>query len=370
MLPGGLTNTNYRVDAASGSYVVRRWSPSWAGLLDIDRDAEHHNTVAAAEAGVGAPGDRLPARAAGPGAALHRGPHALGAPTCERRAGWRRSPPSAGRSTVGGASSASSTCSTCSAATWAWLTRAASRLPDGYRSYAAKVEEQCAWRCRGARPGAGIRPLSQRPACRELHRRRRAPVARRLRVLGQRRPRAGSSATSGAESNLSLAQLEELVTCYYGEPRRSRVASRAPVGRDVEVRLDAVGGYPGRLVHAGLRLLVMGDARSNERAVAELESDDPPAPARRGAGGRLSVRPWRRGPCRSRAAAQHRSRRSSWCRRRRRRPRLRRRSWPPAAAMTPTPSRSPGWCTSATTRPSRAIEVAWRGAVIARAPVP
>jgi thiamine kinase-like enzyme len=52
-LGGGLTNANHRVTSASGSYVVRRWSED-SGLLAIDRDNEHHNSVSAAAAGVGA----------------------------------------------------------------------------------------------------------------------------------------------------------------------------------------------------------------------------------------------------------------------------------------------------------------------------
>jgi thiamine kinase-like enzyme len=53
-LPGGLTNTNYKVTTASGAYVVRV-SAKDAGLLAIDRENEYLNTVAAADAGVGAP---------------------------------------------------------------------------------------------------------------------------------------------------------------------------------------------------------------------------------------------------------------------------------------------------------------------------
>ena len=52
-LPGGLTNRNLRVTTSTGDFVVRM-SQSDAGLLGIDRDAEHANTRAAAEAGVGA----------------------------------------------------------------------------------------------------------------------------------------------------------------------------------------------------------------------------------------------------------------------------------------------------------------------------
>lgn len=52
-LPGGLTNRNLKVTTPQGVYVVRA-SHSDASLLGIDRDAEHLNTRAAAEAGVGA----------------------------------------------------------------------------------------------------------------------------------------------------------------------------------------------------------------------------------------------------------------------------------------------------------------------------
>ncbi|MFL6165035.1 MAG: phosphotransferase [Ornithinibacter sp.] len=54
-LPGGLTNTNYRVRTDSGLDVVVRVSAPETGLLGVDRHAEHVNTLAAAAAGVGAP---------------------------------------------------------------------------------------------------------------------------------------------------------------------------------------------------------------------------------------------------------------------------------------------------------------------------
>ena len=53
-LPGGLTNTNYKVTTPGRSYVIRI-SHKDSSLLAIDRANEVHNTVAAADAGVGAP---------------------------------------------------------------------------------------------------------------------------------------------------------------------------------------------------------------------------------------------------------------------------------------------------------------------------
>src|SRR3954447_13464642 len=52
-LGGGLTNTNLRVTTDDGDYVVRL-SANTTGLLGIDRDAEHANSVRAHAAGVGA----------------------------------------------------------------------------------------------------------------------------------------------------------------------------------------------------------------------------------------------------------------------------------------------------------------------------
>jgi thiamine kinase-like enzyme len=53
-LEGGLTNTNYKVVTAGGAYVVRI-SNKDSSLLAIDRENELHNTIAAADTGVGAP---------------------------------------------------------------------------------------------------------------------------------------------------------------------------------------------------------------------------------------------------------------------------------------------------------------------------
>ena len=53
-LAGGLTNTNYKVVSPHGTFVVRI-SGKDTGLLAIDRENEAHNTRCAADTGVGAP---------------------------------------------------------------------------------------------------------------------------------------------------------------------------------------------------------------------------------------------------------------------------------------------------------------------------
>ncbi len=52
-LAGGLTNTNYKVVTAEGAFVMRV-SAKDAGMLAIDRENEYRNSVSAADAGVGA----------------------------------------------------------------------------------------------------------------------------------------------------------------------------------------------------------------------------------------------------------------------------------------------------------------------------
>src|SRR3954453_8393493 len=52
-LAGGLTNTNYRVDVDGMPYVIRVPGQS-TELLSVNRQHEYYNTLAAADAGVGA----------------------------------------------------------------------------------------------------------------------------------------------------------------------------------------------------------------------------------------------------------------------------------------------------------------------------
>jgi thiamine kinase-like enzyme len=53
-LPGGLTNRNYKVTTPDGTFVARV-SSGGSELLAIDRDCEYRNSVTAAAAGAGAP---------------------------------------------------------------------------------------------------------------------------------------------------------------------------------------------------------------------------------------------------------------------------------------------------------------------------
>ena len=186
-LPGGLTNHNVRVvtdDDGPPLDVVVRCSSSDAGLLGIDRDAEHANTAAAAEAGVGAAGGRVPARPrrCWSSASCRAAPSRT--PTSPTPACWPGPPTPAGGCTPGRGSSATSTCSP------------GRRLParpcasSGFALPATYDDHADAWadvrRALAAAPAAD-RAVQQRPAGRQLHRRRRAGLADRLRVLRQQR---------------------------------------------------------------------------------------------------------------------------------------------------------------------------------------
>jgi thiamine kinase-like enzyme len=61
-LPGGLTNRNFKIVTANGSFVARVASGG-SELLAIDRQTEYRNSVRAAAAGVGAPVIEYSARA-------------------------------------------------------------------------------------------------------------------------------------------------------------------------------------------------------------------------------------------------------------------------------------------------------------------
>ena len=168
-LPGGLTNRNYKVTTQNGCYVVRV-SPREADLLSIDRDNEYHNSVAAAAVGVGAPVLRLPARGQ-----LMVWSSSMATPSPTRSCA-RGQPRRASRRPA----------AACTAAPrfvndfdmfeiqrgYLDLVRERGfRLPDRYLEFAPQVAAIRAGP-RGAR--RGHRAVQQRPARRELHRRRHA----------------------------------------------------------------------------------------------------------------------------------------------------------------------------------------------------
>ena len=204
-------------------------------LLAIDRENEVHNTIAAAEVGVGA---RVVAYLPEHGALVlefiegrtqfRRGP----AP--RRQAALVRMP--AGGCTARGASATISTCSRSSAAT----STSCGSAGFAYRTAISSSSPRCVRSRKRCGSRRGDRAVQQRPARGELHRRRRPFPADRLRVLGEQRRLL--RARQRLERVEPLARAARPADRRVLRPPAAEQGGASPaVGPDVEVRLDAWG---------------------------------------------------------------------------------------------------------------------------------
>jgi thiamine kinase-like enzyme len=215
-LPGGLTNTNFRVDTPSGAYVVRIFGEGTA-LLAIDRENEEHNSRAAAEAGVGAPvvasldgalvlglleGVTLSAEA------LRRGDRLeLVAAACRRLHGARPFLRDFDMFEI-------------QRRYLAVVHERGFRLPDRYEEFGAQV--------RAISAAMSVRREPTVPCNNDLLAENFIDVGGELRLIdyeysGNNEP-SFELGNVWSESNLSLDQLHELVVHYYGRPLRNKVA--------------------------------------------------------------------------------------------------------------------------------------------------
>jgi thiamine kinase-like enzyme len=217
-LAGGLTNTNYKVTTPTACYVVRI-SGKDTGLLAIDRENEAYNTRCAAETGVGAPfvaavpehdalvlgflegevmnseklrrGDRL-AAVAEACRRLHSGSRFLhDFDMFEIQRGYVR--------VVG---------------------ERGFRLPDRYTEFEPAV--------RAVEQAMRARPEARVPCNNDLLAENFIEAGGAMRLIdfeySGNNEAAFELGNIWSESNLSLAQLEELVAHYYGRPLRNKVA--------------------------------------------------------------------------------------------------------------------------------------------------
>ena len=217
-LTGGLTNTNYKVTSPAGCFVVRI-SGKDTSLLAIDRENEAHNTVAAAETGVGAPfvaalpehdalvlgflegevmdadklrrGDRLEAIAA----------------ACRRLHGGRRFLHDFDMFRI-------------QPGYLAIVRERGFRLPDRYEELEPRIRE--------LERAMRVNPEQTVPCNNDLLAENFIDVGGEMRLIdyeysGNNEP-SFELGNVWSESNLTLAQLEELVAHYYGRPLRSKVA--------------------------------------------------------------------------------------------------------------------------------------------------
>jgi thiamine kinase-like enzyme len=217
-LTGGLTNTNYKVTTASGFYVVRI-SGKDTSLLAIDRENEVHNTIAAAETGVGAPfvaalpeldalvlgyivGEVMDAEK------LRSGDHiAAIAEACRRLHGGRRFLQDFDMFAI--------------QPRYLEIVRERGfRLPDRYEEFAPQVRE--------LERAMRVRPEPTVPCNNDLLAENFIRVDGEMRLIDYEY--SGNNEASfelgnvWSESNLSHEQLEELVAAYWGRPLRNKVA--------------------------------------------------------------------------------------------------------------------------------------------------
>jgi thiamine kinase-like enzyme len=218
-LSGGLTNTNYKVVTDGGAYVVRIAGRD-TELLGIDRANEVHNTIAAAETGIGArviaalpehealvlefiEGTRLHAddlRAGGTRLAqvaeacrrLHAGrPFLLEFDMFELQRRYL-----------------------------ATVRARGFRLPDGYLDHEPRI--------RAMEAAMRLRPERRVPCNNDLLAENFIDTGDGLRLIdyeysGQNEP-SFELGNSWSESRMLPAQLEELVSFYYGRPLNNKVA--------------------------------------------------------------------------------------------------------------------------------------------------
>jgi thiamine kinase-like enzyme len=217
-LTGGLTNTNYKVTTPAGCFVVRI-SGKDTSLLAIDRENEVHNTVAAAETGVGAPfvaalpghdalvlgfleGEVMDAEKLRRGDRLEAVAHA-----CRRLHGGRRFLHDFDMFEI-------------QPRYLEIVRRRGFRLPDRYEDFEPQIRELD----RAMR----VRPEQTVPCNNDLLAENFIDVGGEMRLIdyeysGNNEP-SFELGNVWSESNLSLEQLDELVAHYYGEPLRNKVA--------------------------------------------------------------------------------------------------------------------------------------------------
>jgi thiamine kinase-like enzyme len=217
-LTGGLTNTNYKVTSPDGCFVVRI-SGKDTSLLAIDRENELHNTVAAAETGVGAPfvaalpehdalvlgfleGEVMDAEK------MRRGDRlAAAADACRRLHGGRRFLHDFDMFEI-------------QPRYLAIVRERGFRLPERYETFEPQIRE--------IERAMRVRPEPTVPCNNDLLAENFIDVGGEMRLIdyeysGNNEP-SFELGNVWSESNLSLAQLDELVARYYGRPLRNKVA--------------------------------------------------------------------------------------------------------------------------------------------------
>ena len=217
-LEGGLTNRNVKVVTDERAYVVRLWSDDGA-LLSIDRDNEHESSVKAAAAGAGAPVIAyLPEHKALVIEFIEG--RTLSAEDLRGAASLDRVAAAVHRLHTAEPFRAEFDMFGTQRAYLRLVTERGFRLPDRYREFEPKVE--------AIRHVFAASREDRVPCNNDLLAENFIDSGDRLWLIdyeysGNNEP-SFELGNIWSESNLSLARLEELVTAYYGEPLRNKVA--------------------------------------------------------------------------------------------------------------------------------------------------
>jgi thiamine kinase-like enzyme len=266
-LAGGLTNTNYKVVSNGRAFVVRV-SGKDTGLLAIDRENELHNTIAAAETGVGAPfvvavpehdalvlefldGEVMDA------AMLRRGDRLEAiARACRRLHGGRRFLHDFDMFEI-------------QRGYVAVVHERGFRLPDRYDEFEPHV--------RTLERAMRVRPEQTVPCNNDLLAENFIEVDGEMRLIdyeysGNNEP-SFELGNIWSESNLSLEQLEELVAHYYGRPLRNKVARARLWGLMSKYGWTLWGSIQDGISDLDFDFWNWG-MEKYDRAVAEFEGDE------------------------------------------------------------------------------------------------
>ena len=259
--PGGLTNTNYKVTTADGALRRAHLRQGHGPARDRPRERDPQHDRGGRDRRRRAV-RRLPARARRARARVHRRRDDERRDSAPRRPARARSPRRAGGCTPAGGSSTTSTCSRSSAATSSVVRERGFRLPDRY----VEFEPQVRALERGDARASPSRPCRATTTCSPRTSSRSDGMLRLIdyEYSGNNEP-TFELGNVWSESNLSLAQLEELVAALLRAAAAQQGRARPPLGPDVEVRLDALGLDPGRRLRPRLRLLGLGDGEVRAR---------------------------------------------------------------------------------------------------------
>jgi thiamine kinase-like enzyme len=217
-LPGGLTNTNYKVVAGGRAYVVRI-SDKDSGVLAIDRVNELHNTLRAAEAGIG---PQVVAALPELDALVLEFLEGRTLTPQDLRVGDRLAPVAAACRRLHGARPflADFDMFEIQQRYLGVVQARGFRLPDRYLEFEPQV--------RAVEAAFAARPEAKVPCNNDLLAENFIDTGDELRLIDYEY--SGNNEASfelgniWSESNLSLEQLDELVTLYWGQPLRHKVA--------------------------------------------------------------------------------------------------------------------------------------------------